>query len=1006
MSMLYKIARDHIFQILNVIYDVQNNGGINGQAPDNDAVQVNSRPLVEYDDGGFLSLDTGSSLNNSLIVHIADDGLNRTAEPLFYEAMVDSNFYSASTVGNGVRGPDFLLKVGGSVAGTIVNTSGDPVAGVRVAPDVWKNGHITGPGTMTAQDGSYLLGSMPVSDKVFVMVRDDSIQDQGVKYGISGMIGPLSVTAGATTAAPDITLQNAGSIIGQITDENGTALEGVEFEVEGFDEDGNKTWGGGGAYSNSLGNYVLDYLPPGVYRVSAEKDGYASTNQFDVIVTPGTATTNSNMVLLGSAYTCDISGTVTNYTDIAPKNSDGVLLPYPESNDYNSYGFPWIEIIALEHKTNISDEDYLNLFPIGFAHMEDGYDDYFVTSTTENAGNYQVTLPIGNVDVALAKGGQAEGGWYVTLQDWHSLLLTEGATLTNQNFTAPTNNGALGGAINVPDGHNMSSRTMVIVFDENDATPGMPEGLSMTEFSQPTYNFPQLPAGTYTIRAISDGLSTKVYTGVEVNASATTTWPINFSEGGTLAGTVINESSAAIEGARIKIVETGKTSITDSSGNYTIAGITPGSYTLEIGAIAHSATTSTATITANATTTKDFTLSTQVGSISGSITDSGTSLAVNNAFVVAFNETDHTFTKTRTVGGDYTTNELPYGTYTVGVNIEGYGHSLYGSSVVINASTPNPTGIDMTITPAAPNFFITSSVSGSTLSLEIFSDLTLASNPTVSVTTGSGTLGSLTAITNRRWEVDYTVDPADTTVTINVQGTANSLTGSDSFDFDFSEDFKEAASDDLSNSTGTKLALTSAEENTGIEIPPFALSGITDTEKVKMSIDRFGDPGDAVKETSETSVSAVYDFKFDDANANIDSSKTITITMSFTLPDGMTQEEFENDLVIKYFNTTTQEWDTTGISNIKINWVNYTIKFEVNHLTEFAAFMGDATSTTSSSSSSDDDSGGGCSVTAGYHHVSPSSTVANMLILLLPLVIVKINKKRQGKHTKSANNAT
>jgi hypothetical protein len=82
----------------------------------------------------------------------------------------------------------------------------------------------------------------------------------------------------------------------------------------------------------------------------------------------------------------------------------------------------------------------------------------------------------------------------------------------------------------------------------------------------------------------------------------------------------------------------------------------------------------------------------------------------------------------------------------------------------------------------------------------------------------------------------------------------------------------------------------------------------------------------------------VYDFEFDQQGVSIDTNHTFTVTMSFQLPAGMTEQEFENSLELRYFDAGDQQWKTDGISNVRINWQNYTIMFEISHLTKFAAF--------------------------------------------------------------------
>ncbi|MBW2010621.1 MAG: hypothetical protein JRI32_02955 [Deltaproteobacteria bacterium] len=124
------------------------------------------------------------------------------------------------------------------------------------------------------------------------------------------------------------------------------------------------------------------------------------------------------------------------------------------------------------------------------------------------------------------------------------------------------------------------------------------------------------------------------------------------------------------------------------------------------------------------------------------------------------------------------------------------------------------------------------------------------------------------------------------------------------------------------------------QDNTQVYVPPFAIAGASDTQALTLTIERYGDPGDNVP----GSVSAVYDFHFDQDGVTIDENHTFTVTMSFQLPQGMSQQDFEDTLEIAYFDAGKQAWLTDGIANVRINWANSTVMFEVSHLTRFVAF--------------------------------------------------------------------
>ncbi|MHC4191819.1 MAG: choice-of-anchor R domain-containing protein [Planctomycetota bacterium] len=147
------------------------------------------------------------------------------------------------------------------------------------------------------------------------------------------------------------------------------------------------------------------------------------------------------------------------------------------------------------------------------------------------------------------------------------------------------------------------------------------------------------------------------------------------------------------------------------------------------------------------------------------------------------------------------------------------------------------------------------------------------------------------------------------------------------------------SSTNVTNATGGSTSIMGTQDNTEIYVPPFSIAGADDTQALTLTIERYGDPGDAVEGTDASSVSAVYDFKFDDEGVSIDENHTFTVTMSFQLPPGMTHQEFEDSLVMQYIHVGDPQWKTDGISNVRINWVNSTIIFDVSHLSLFAAFV-------------------------------------------------------------------
>jgi hypothetical protein len=150
----------------------------------------------------------------------------------------------------------------------------------------------------------------------------------------------------------------------------------------------------------------------------------------------------------------------------------------------------------------------------------------------------------------------------------------------------------------------------------------------------------------------------------------------------------------------------------------------------------------------------------------------------------------------------------------------------------------------------------------------------------------------------------------------------------------------------------------------------------------------------------ETSVVLPVDISLPDGVV-IAANHSITIIFNFDLPAGWSQQEFEDNLQVIYYDEDTGSWKSDGISNVTVDWDTPTsgnISFETKHLTQFAA---SSKSTGGSGVKDGDDSqsasGGGCSVASTNHDISTGSAMANTLLLLLPLIIIRFRKKRKGE---------
>ena len=166
-----------------------------------------------------------------------------------------------------------------------------------------ENTLIAGSGSQTgpaSRWGDYAMISVdPVDDCTFWMTTE---------YMPTTSPGAWKTRIGSF-AFPECT--NVGVIIGKISDsDTGFPLPGVKVEA----------WLGASSYpimttsSNALGDYLLGYLPPGVYKVAASRPGYFSTEVSNISVTVA-QTVTQNLALLPFPYKIFVPMVIKNFTN-------------------------------------------------------------------------------------------------------------------------------------------------------------------------------------------------------------------------------------------------------------------------------------------------------------------------------------------------------------------------------------------------------------------------------------------------------------------------------------------------------------------------------------------------------------------------------------------------------------------------------------------------------------------------------------------------------------------
>ncbi len=875
-----------------------------------------------------------------------------------YEAQYAPELYQATLAG--VRGPDFTLAEGGCIQGRIVNDQGAGIPGVEVDPRI---GILDDPDDRTDSQGYYTLGYLPATDQAYVYIDQWNLRPavlNGVKYG-SGrrFVGPLTVTPGQScTQAPDMVMPESGGIEGVVTDAAGTPIVGAEIEFDGFETDGYEL-GDDQIFTDAFGQYTLDFLPPGEYTVRAVKEGWITPSQSDVIVTSGELT-DVDLVMQTSGQGTVVSGKVIDFlANTCHKDSAGILLPaYVESEHLQGCD---TGIVALRGGADNRDQALLDLDSqiVDFTTIDDGYTDYFAAAPTEVIGDYQMALPPGIIDAAPYSSYETDRGWYAVFHGKHRWVLSVGEMLTDQDFSLPPlmNSGALQGVITYPAGARFNpQRTRIIAINENNPSDFLlGDAIASPEFKS-AYGFDKLPAGSYTLRAISDGFVTQIYPGITVLSGATTVQDINLASGATLSGVVSDATTGLpLAGARVEITANGKAGISDGAGAYTISGLAADDYQLLASKPGY-ATFSGAVSVVEPATSYDIALDSMAGSIAGRVEDA-TGAAINNAQVVAYNPALNSHKIGSTIGGDFSIGDLPAGDYVLGINAPGYSTVQHPPAgvLILNPAQALTIADPIVIQQTPPLFDSASTVDETagvkTLSVTITSDRDLLSAPVID-SRGLDTAAGCSSfnwqqVTASKYLASCTVEANETLVWIGItEGIVPVLPGnpaSATFSVEVASNLLDTSTTNFFNAIGGDSTIMGTQDNTKAYIPPFALTG-ADSQAVKLTVTRYGNPGDTVAGNNNQTASAVYDFSFEDGGVQIDVNHRAAITLQFHKPADMTQEAFEADLKIGFFRVSDQQWvyhtdPDSGISNIHINWLNNTATFDVNHFTPFAAFL-------------------------------------------------------------------
>ncbi|MCI5225101.1 MAG: carboxypeptidase regulatory-like domain-containing protein [Candidatus Electrothrix sp. AX2] len=540
---------------------------------------------------------------------------------------------------------DAVLELGGSISGTVTDSSGAGIQNISIY--IYNNYSPIGNPTETDENGKYTVTGLPVGEyKVLFSDYDDNYVDQWYNgHRDSFDANPISVTVDATTPNIDAVLElGNGSISGTVTDISGAGIPDVLISVY----DGNNYNSElGSASTDENGNYTVIGLPAGEHKVKFSKYNYVE-EWYDnkrklfadlVTVTNGADTSDIDAVLVIGGR---ISGTVKN------KNGEGI---------------PDVDV-----------------------HVHGGS---FVR-TDENGKYTVIELPAGEYAVQFSKYGSYVTEWYNNAPQIYcanpvSVVLAQ--TTANINIVL-VEGGGISGTVTDSSGVGLANIYVSATARSKHSRFPFASGSAYTDIHG-HYTINALPAGMYRID-YSDTSQNKYYREyyndkidfdiadqvAVVDGRITPNIDAVLDIPGGISGIVTDEDGNAVPDIQVEILgpDDHRESVhTDSTGSYTVSLLPPGDYTVKfhtdgtdfIRQQYDDVNVSIAEVTPNINA-----VLARGGRISGTVTDENgngifTAVRIYNADSNDYYSWDSVYTQSYTAAGAYTIKGLPSGSYKV-----------------------------------------------------------------------------------------------------------------------------------------------------------------------------------------------------------------------------------------------------------------------------------------------------------------------------------------------------
>lgn len=469
-------------------------------------------------------------------------------------------------------------------------------------------------------------------------------------FGIS-VVGAIVVSDQTTQA--DISLPRlVGSISGTVTDIQGNALLNIPIQIRVFDQSGILLQT---LAAQSDGTFLITNLPPGSYQLTILAENYAA-------------------MMVGASVTANETTTLSVSLSPNPGTAAGQVLSAQT-------GDPIPGAIVTVTDTNG--------LPIG-------------STVTDSGGNFIIpNLPTGTLVISAVAPDFGS--------DSRSVILTPGGTAATILSLTP-NPGIISGFVTNGQSGDPLQGAVLQVFDSTRALVG-----TLTTDAAGFYQFANLSPGQYRIIATAANFGSDVQ---DVTVLSNQTTSANFAlapNPGSIFGTVVNQQTGEfITGAAIVIRQFSPTgpiiqsTATDSSGQFTVLNLQPGTYAITASNVNFGTQTATVLVQSNAVTTAALALPPNPGAVTGTVTSAQTGDPLVNTQVRVLNDNGILAAVVQTdINGVYLVQGLTPGTYTIVLINEDFQSRTIGAiigageTVTVNAAlAPNPGSITGVISDA------------------------------------------------------------------------------------------------------------------------------------------------------------------------------------------------------------------------------------------------------------------------------------------------------------------